>query len=91
MTDALEPSGLLSEEAAAAYLGDLPLTTLRNLVRRKQIEHVKIGRTTSFKREHLDAYIDAHTVKTIDLPWGLTESSLRTIREGRPAGRRRTT
>ena len=85
--DKLEEQGrddrVLSMDEAVAYLGNLPIETLRNLVKKKRIGHVKLGRTTAFNREQLDEYIDAHTVQTVDLPWGLTEQSLRTIREGR--------
>jgi excisionase family DNA binding protein len=74
---------LLNEEEAAEYLGKLPLTTLRNLVRKKHIDHVKIGRSTGVKREHLDAYIDAHTVRAVENPWGMTDGALQAVRSGR--------
>lgn len=76
-------AGLLTYEQAVEYLGDLPLTTLKNLVKRKQIEHVRIGRSVAFKQEHLDAYIDAHTVKPHENPWGLTDGALRNLQASR--------
>lgn len=75
--------GLLTEEEAAAYLGGLAITTLKNLVRAKRIGHVKVGRKTAFKTEQLDTYIDAHTVAPQENPWGLTDAAVQSIRGAR--------
>jgi excisionase family DNA binding protein len=84
MSDQLPAEGLLNEEQAAAYLGGLPLTTVQNLVKKRQLAHIKVTRgVIAFKREHLDEYIDAHTIHVEQTPWGLTEGSLRNIRGSR--------
>lgn len=75
----------LTAEEAADYLGGGAITaaTVKALARRKQLGHVRIGRATVFPTSELDAYIEAHTVKPEQNPWGLTDSALRTVRDGR--------
>lgn len=51
---------LLNIDKAAEYLGMSPLT-LRNWVRDRQIEYVKIGRLVRFRRSTLDAKIADNT------------------------------
>ncbi len=78
-------SGNLNADAAALYLGggDITASTLKGLVRRKQIGFVKVGRATVFPVAALDEYIAAHTVKPDPNPWGLTDAALRNVRTGR--------
>lgn len=75
----------LNAEQAAEYLGGAPITatTVKALARKKQIGHIKVGRTVVFPTAALDAYIEAHTVQPVENPWGLTDSSLRAVREAR--------
>jgi excisionase family DNA binding protein len=54
--------GLFDYPQAAAYLG-LPVGTLRSLVSRRQIEHVRItARIVRFERAALDGMIAARRV-----------------------------
>lgn len=78
-------NGNLNAEQAAEYLGGDPITatTVKALARRKQIGHLKVGRTTVFPVAALDAYIAAHTVEPVENPWGLTDGALRGVRNGR--------
>lgn len=78
-------SANLNAEQAAEYLGGAPITatTVKALARRKQLGHIKVGRTTVFPITALDAYIQAHTVEPAENPWGLTDGALRTVRSGR--------
>ena len=48
---------LLSQQAAAAYLG-ISYWTLRDLTFRGEVPHVKIGRRILVDRLDLDAYLD---------------------------------
>lgn len=90
MTEQDEQQRNLSIEEAALYIGgrDFPVQTLRNLVRRKKIGFVRIGRELAFKREQLDAYVEAHTVQAVSNPWGLTDSAARDLRAGRARAKR---
>jgi excisionase family DNA binding protein len=82
-------SANLNAEQAAEYLGGDPITatTVKALARRKQIGHIKVGRTTVFPIAALDAYIAEHTIAPVENPWGLTDSSLRHVRDGRATRR----
>jgi hypothetical protein len=87
MTDPTEtaPPRNLNAADAAVYMGGDPITatTMLSLARRKQIGHLKLGRATVFPIPELDAYIEAHTVKPVENPWGLTDAALRSIRGSR--------
>lgn len=55
---------LLALEEGAWYLGTTP-RQLRELWSRREIAAVKVGRLVRFRREDLDAYIEAHTVPAV--------------------------
>jgi excisionase family DNA binding protein len=52
---------LLSVEEAAHALS-ISIHTLRAWVSQKRIPYVKLGRRVLFQSEHLQAYIDSHSV-----------------------------
>jgi excisionase family DNA binding protein len=53
---------LLSQQAAAAYLG-ISYWTLRDLTFRGEVPHVKIGRRILVDRLDLDAYLDRAKIR----------------------------
>jgi excisionase family DNA binding protein len=53
---------LLTMDEVAAYLG-LKISTLYEWCALEKIEYIKVGRYTRFKPEHLDKWVNAHTVK----------------------------
>lgn len=63
MEDAIRPdsgrdtSPLIDARAARAYLGGVGMTKLYDLLKRGEIEIVKLGSRTLFTRESLDALI----------------------------------
>lgn len=75
-----------SLEEAAEYLRLTPEAIVR-LARAKKLGSIKIGRTRTFPREALEEFAAANTVKAEPNAWGLTDSSLRGIREGRTTRR----
>ena len=67
VTDALLFSGgtmskLLTIDEASEYLGISKLT-LYGWVSARKLGFIKVGRLVKFKQEHLDRWIDQHTVK----------------------------
>lgn len=84
-----QAAGALSLEEAARYLGVRDEKTVQGLVRRREIAFVKAGRETVVPRAALDRYLVDHLMPVEERPWGLTEQSLRHVREGRAAGRGR--
>ena len=67
VTDVLSFSGrtmskLLTIDEASEYLGISKLT-LYGWVSARKLGFVKVGRLVKFKQEHLDKWIDQHTVK----------------------------
>jgi excisionase family DNA binding protein len=67
VTDALSFFGrtmskLLTIDEASEYLGISKLT-LYGWVSARKLGFVKVGRLVKFKQEHLDRWIDQHTVK----------------------------
>lgn len=88
-TDA--PTGNLSAEAAASYMGGAPITaqTMLSLARRKKIGHLKVGRAVVFPLSALDAYVAEHTVQPVENPWGLTDAALTHVRADRSSRARR--
>lgn len=52
----ISPAGLLTIEAAAAYLG-CSVTSMRFLRRTNRIPAAQLGKRLAFRREDLDAYI----------------------------------
>jgi excisionase family DNA binding protein len=52
---------LLTMTEAAEYLGISKLT-LYGWVCSRKIVHIKVGRLVKFKQEHLDKWIERHTV-----------------------------
>ncbi len=55
-------SKLLTMDEASEYLGISKLT-LYGWVSARKLGFVKVGRLVRFKQEHLDKWIDQHTVK----------------------------
>jgi len=55
-------SKLLTIDEASEYLGISKLT-LYGWVSARKLGFVKVGRLVKFKQEHLDIWIDQHTVK----------------------------
>ena len=55
-------SKLLTMDEASEYLGISKLT-LYGWVSARKLGFVKVGRLVKFKQEHLDKWIDQHTVK----------------------------
>ena len=55
-------SKLLTMVEASEYLGVSKLT-LYGWVSARKVSFVKVGRLVKFKQEHLDRWIDQHTVK----------------------------
>ena len=55
-------SKLLTIDEASEYLGISKLT-LYGWVSARKLGFVKVGRLLKFKQEHLDSWIDQHTVK----------------------------
>lgn len=55
-------SKLLTMDEASEYLGISKLT-LYGWVSARKLGFVKVGRLVKFKQEHLDRWIDQHTVK----------------------------
>ncbi len=55
-------SKLLTIDEASEYLGISKLT-LYGWVSARKLSFVKVGRLVKFKQEHLDGWIDQHTVK----------------------------
>jgi len=53
---------LLTIDEASEYLGISKLT-LYGWVSARKLGFVKVGRLVKFKQEHLDRWIDQHTVK----------------------------
>lgn len=53
----------LLDYAAAAALLNTGERHLKNLVYRRKIDYVKVGKYVRFRRADLLAYIDAHTVR----------------------------
>lgn len=57
----MEPT-LLTIEEAAGYLGVSKLT-LYDWVSQRKITYLKVGRLVKFRKAHVDAWLDKHTVK----------------------------
>lgn len=55
-------SKLLTMNEASEYLGVSKLT-LYGWVSARKLSFIKVGRLVKFKQEHLDKWIDQHTVK----------------------------
>ncbi len=55
-------SKLLTMVEASEYLGVSKLT-LYGWVSARKVSFIKVGRLVKFKQEHLDKWIDQHTVK----------------------------
>jgi excisionase family DNA binding protein len=55
-------SKLLTIDEASEYLGISKLT-LYGWVSARKVGFIKVGRLVKFKQEHLDRWIDQHTVK----------------------------
>ena len=55
-------SKLLTMDEASVYLGISKLT-LYGWVSARKLCFIKVGRLVKFKQEHLDRWIDQHTVK----------------------------
>lgn len=53
---------LLTMDEASEYLGISKLT-LYGWVSARKLGFIKVGRLVKFKQEHLDRWIDQHTVK----------------------------
>lgn len=53
---------LITIVEAAEYLG-VTERTMRNLVYRRELAHVKVGRATRFDLRELDRYIGAQTIE----------------------------
>ena len=71
-----------SAQETADYL-KLDLPVLVRLARAKKIGSIKEGRTRTFPRAAVLEYVESHTVKASPNPWGLSDSSLASIRDGR--------
>jgi excisionase family DNA binding protein len=56
---------LFSVKEAAEYLS-IPVGSLYNMVYRRQVEVVKIGRLVRFDRAYLDAFIEKRRVAVIN-------------------------
>jgi excisionase family DNA binding protein len=65
-------SKLLTIIEASEYLGVSKLT-LYGWVSARKVSFIKVGRLVKFKQEHLDKWIDQHTVKA----WMENQSRLR--------------
>ncbi len=55
-------SNLLTMDQASEYLGVSKLT-LYGWVSSRKLSYVKVGRLVKFKHEHLEKWIEQHTVK----------------------------
>lgn len=64
--DSVQPSGehLVDDEGAAIYLGTTP-RHVRKLWAERRLAAVKVGRLVRFRREDLDAFVDAHRVDAV--------------------------
>ena len=72
-----------SLEAAAGYLKLTP-EKLRRMAHEKKVGHIRAGRQYLFPREALETYIKENTVERLPPsvnPWGISDSSLRRLRE----------
>ena len=62
----VQPSGehLVDDEGAASYLGTTP-RHVRKLWAERRLAGVKVGRLVRFRRQDLDAFVDAHRVDAV--------------------------
>ena len=67
-------SKLLTIDEASEYLGISKLT-LYGWVSARKLGFVKVGRLVKFKQEHLDKWIDEHTVKALPATHKRAENS----------------
>lgn len=69
-------------DEAAEYLRLTP-DKLKRMARSKQIGHIKSGRDYIFPRQAIADWVTANTVEHIPTvnPWGISDSSLRRIRQ----------
>jgi excisionase family DNA binding protein len=74
-------SKLLTMDEASAYLGISKLT-LYGWVSARKVGFVKVGRLVRFKQEHLDRWIDQHTVKARRESQELQEEAQQTQKSG---------
>ena len=65
-------SKLLTMDEASVYLGISKLT-LYGWVSARKLGFIKVGRLVKFKQEHLDRWIDQHTVKARSAARGCAE------------------
>ncbi|UAJ78360.1 helix-turn-helix domain-containing protein [Leifsonia sp. ZF2019] len=67
-------------EQTAAYL-KLTETKVAELARTHRLAGIKEGRTWTFPRPAIEAYVEANTTTAVQgNPWGLTDASLRRVR-----------
>ncbi len=62
--ESLPPPSLLDYDGAAVYLGDTPRHVER-LWAERRIAAVKVGKKVRFRREDLDAYIEANRIPAV--------------------------
>lgn len=80
-----------SLERAADYLKVTP-EKLRRMARAKELSYIKTGRQYLFPREALETYVKEHTVERLPPsvnPWGISDRSLRRLREQDRKGQQR--
>ncbi len=58
-------SDYLTIDEASAYTG-IKKSTLYSKVEQREIPHYRIGRSIKFKRDDLDAWMEAHRVECVD-------------------------
>lgn len=82
------PQDWYSLAEATEYLRLEKASTLVSLYRSKKIPHSKVGREVIFHRDWLDEYAQGHMVAAELNPYGLTDTSLASIRAGRATGKK---
>ncbi|WP_146240657.1 excisionase family DNA-binding protein [Curtobacterium sp. MCPF17_011] len=80
-----------SLETAAEYLKMTP-EKLRRMAHQKKVGHIRAGRQYLFPREALETYVKENIVERLPPsvnPWGISDRSLRRLREEDRRGQQR--
>ncbi|WIE60765.1 helix-turn-helix domain-containing protein [Curtobacterium sp. MCLR17_032] len=70
-------------DEAAEYLRLTP-DRLKRMARSKEIGHIRAGRNYIFPRDAIELWKTEHTIAPLPTtnPWGVSDSSLRRLRQG---------